>query len=133
MRNIISFNESLKYSDIIQEIEYHLIHLSDMGYKIKVKLIKDYSNHIFLNILDYDDKLLSYDEITHGDFERMVLFCEQNNFKLERIYYKEVNDDGRIFNRGDRKIRSDIFDESFIGNKLAFLSFEFKEVERKYI
>jgi len=133
MRNIISFNESLKYSDIIQEIEDHLIHLSDMGYKIKAKLIKDYSYIIFLNILDYDDKLLSYDEITHGYFEGMVLFCEQNNFKLERIYYKKVNDDGRIFNRGDREIRSDIFDESFIGNKLAFLSFEFKQVERKYI
>ncbi len=129
--------ESLTYNQILENIEDILLSISDMGYNIQTKLIKDYNYHIFVNIVDYQDYEVGPLEFTNeveDDFDRLCEFVTENGFKMDKIYYKKIQPDGRIFNRMEREVsyNYETFKDETLGNKLAYLSFELKQIPGGY-
>jgi hypothetical protein len=134
MRYIKSFNESkdfLDYSEFIRDIEDILLPISDLDYNIKVELVKDYVYHIFIRIIQYGDNFLNFTKNIEDELDRLYDFTEENGFKIDKVYYKKVRPDGRIFNKGEREVSNyEYFKKETRGSKLAFLSIELKQVKR---
>lgn len=135
MRYIKSYNESrdfLTYNEILTGIEEVLLPISDLGYNIKVELVKDYNYHIFVNILGYENERLDFTEEVEDEFDRLYDFTKENGFLINKVYYKAVQPDGRIFNFHNRETMNSYkgFKSEIRGKKLAFLSFELKQMER---
>lgn len=143
MRYIKSYNESkesLTYSEILYNIKDILSPISDLGYEIEAKLVKDYVYHIFVEILNYTDKILEFTSEIEDEIIRLNEFVNNNGFIIKKIYYKKVESDGRIFNRNERNIMSGRFfshlsnsnsrlddGSRLVGSRLAFLSLELEE------
>lgn len=146
--------ENNDYKNILEDINDILLPIKDLGYNnIKVKLIKDYNYIIFINIVDYDNEPLVFNEDIEYEFDRLFDYLEQNNLKLNKVYYKKVESDGRIFNKGTRdelnfsnplsrySFFSDVnnmsyFDINYLkkeimNKKIAYLSFEVEDLKNK--
>lgn len=140
MRYLRAYKESVKinYDNILQDIEDILLPIGDMGYNIKVEIIRDYKvmeyvpYHIFINVVDYGNEPLLFDDVVEDEFDRLFDYLKQNDIEINQVYYKKVEPDGRIFNRNSR----DSLNISYFGinylkkylmnEKIAFLSFELK-------
>jgi hypothetical protein len=125
------YKESIDYKNILEDIEDILLPIKDLGYNnIKAKLVKDYEYYIFISIVDYDNDPLIFSEDIYYDFDRLFDYLYQNNLKLNTVYYKKVEPDGRIFNRGTRDmLNMSYFDVNYLkkmlmNEKIAYLSFE---------
>lgn len=130
--------ENNDYKNILEDINDILLPIKDLGYNnIKVKLIKDYNYIIFINIVDYDNEPLVFNEDIEYEFDRLFDYLEQNNLKLNKVYYKKVESDGRIFNRGSRDILNmSYFDINYLkkeimSKKIAYISFEVEDLKNK--
>ena len=136
MKYLQSFNESNKsftYEEIVQEISDILLPISDMGYDIDVKLVKDYNYFIFINILSYKDRQLKVTHEIMDDIDRLSEVIDNNGFRINMIYYKNVEADGRIFNRGHREVDTYHGFKEYIKDydkKLAYLTLELKEISK---
>jgi hypothetical protein len=126
-------HRELKYSELIDEMELILLPFSDSGCSVEVKLVKDYVYHIFMRILNYDSDPLKFDSEKWDDIDRAFDFSKQNGFSINKVYYKVVREDGRIFNKNNRdtSFSYETFKKEHINDKLAYLSFELKQIERK--
>lgn len=129
--------ENNDYKNILEDIYDILLPIKDLGYNnIKVKLIKDYNYIIFINIVDYDNEPLMFNEYIEYEFDRLFDYLEQNNLKLNKVYYKKVESDGRIFNKGTRDtLNMSYFDTNYLkkeimNKKIAYLSFEVEDVKK---
>ena len=78
-----------------------MIYLKDEGCNVDVKIVKDYKKHIFINILDYDNKPVLWDSIS-DDIFRLIEVLE-GKYSPTRAYYK-INKD-KIY-RKDREVES---------------------------
>lgn len=130
--------ENNDYKNILEDINDILLPIKDLGYNnITVKLIKDYNYIIFINIVDYDNEPLIFNEDIEYEFDRLFDYLEQNNLKLNKVYYKKVESDGRIFNKGTRDaLNMSYFDINYLkreimNKKIAYLSFEVEDVKNK--
>lgn len=130
--------ENNDYKNILEDINDILLPIKDLGYNnIKVELIKDYNYIIFINIVDYDNEPLVFNEDIEYEFDRLFDYLEQNNLKLNKVYYKKVESDGRIFNKGTRDtLNMSYFDINYLkkeimNKKIAYLSFEVEDVKNK--
>ena len=130
--------ENNDYKNILEDINDILLPIKDLGYNnIKVKLIKDYNYIIFINIVDYDNEPLVFNEDIEYEFDRLFDYLEQNNLKLNKVYYKKVESDGRIFNRGTRdELNMSYFDINYLkkeimSKKIAYISFEVEDLKNK--
>lgn len=133
--------ESLTYKQILENIKDILLPISDMGYDINARLIKDYNYHIFVNIVDYKQYStiyeigpLNFTKEIEEEFDRLYEFGIENGFKVDKIYYKYIQPDGRVFNFHSREVSYsyDDFKKEAIGKKLAYLSFDMKQVPGGY-
>lgn len=131
-----SLFENVNYENILQDIEDILLPIKDLGYNnIKAKLVKDYEDFIFINVVDYDNKPLIFNEDIEYEIDRLNEYLIENKFKIKEVYFKKVESDGRIFNRGTRDMLNlsyfdfDYLKKTFMNEKLAYLSFEIKKIE----
>lgn len=124
--------ENANYDSILQDIEDILLPIGDLGYNIKTKLVKDYEYIIFINIVDYDNEPLLFNKDVEYEFDRLYEYLTQNELQIHTVYYKKLEPDGRIFNRGTRDMLNlSYFGFNYLKNylmdkKLAYLSFELK-------
>jgi hypothetical protein len=135
MKYLHTFNESVKdfltYSEILDEIKSILLPISDLGYEIEAELVKDYIYHMFVRIVDYSKEPLEFNSDILDEIERLYDFTKDNGFIIDRVWYKEVRDDGRIFNKGNRESCGyESFIEMLYYKKLAYLSLELRQIER---
>jgi hypothetical protein len=114
-----------KEEHIKREIEDILIPLKDIGCKTSVALRYDLHSMIWVMFLSYDSVPVKWSDI-EDEFLR-VIDSIKNEYITDVIYYKEVREDGRVFNRNTR---DDLPLEEFleyVNNKgdvtLAHLSF----------
>lgn len=117
-----------------QDLNDVLSHLKDDGFPIEVKVVEDYDTHIFVNILDYEfhesrkknDKSIKWKDIK-SDIERSIDLVG-DKFSAS-VYYKFVNPDGRIPNRGYRDQSSWESFKQYVKDDMdiCFLSIEFTE------
>ncbi len=127
------YKESIDYDSILQNIEDILLPIKDLGYNIKVELVKDYEYYIFVNIINYDNEPLLFNEYIVSDFDRLFEYLLKNSIEINLIYYKKVESDGRIFNRSIRDQLSlsyfgvDYLKNIFMNEKIAYLSLELKK------
>ena len=87
--------------------------------------------HIFINILDYSKEPLEFNSDILDEIERLYEFTKDNGFVINRVWYKEMREGGRIFNKANRETCGyDKFIEMLYYKKLAYLSLELKQIER---
>lgn len=112
--------ENNDYKNILEDINDILLPIKDLGYNnITVKLIKDYNYIIFINIVDYDNEPLIFNEYIEYEFDRLFDYLEQSNLKLNKVYYKKVESDGRIFNKGTRDaLNMSYFDTNYLKKEI---------------
>lgn len=124
--------DSFTYREIIGDMEDILAPIGDLGYDISAELVKDYNYYIFIKIIDYSKETLVLTEDVIIDLDRLYEFSITNGFEISKIYYKEVQPDGRIFNKGDRDVifGYKYFKDKLKDKRLSFLSFEFMEKSR---
>jgi hypothetical protein len=129
--------ENIDYKNILEDIEDILLPIKDLGYNnIKTKLIKDYEHIIFINIIDYDNEPLLFNDDIFYEFDRLFEYLSQNELQIYTVYYKKVEPDGRIFNRGSRDALNlsyfgiDYFKKLIMNEKIAYLSFELKKLDK---
>lgn len=134
MNYLKSFNESIvtNYDNMLQDIEDILLPIRDLGYdNIKVELLR-YSYYIFVKIVDYNNKPLLFSDSIEDEFDRLFEYLKQNSIEISQVYYKKVEADGRIFNRGSRDSLNisyfgiDYLKKFLLNEKIAYLSFELK-------
>jgi hypothetical protein len=125
------YRESIDYDNILQDIEDILLPIRDLGYNnIKAELVKDYEYYIFIVVVNYDNEPLLFNENVECEFDRLFDYLYQSDLKLNAVYYKKVEPDGRIFNRGTRDVLNmSYFDINYLkkmlmNEKIAYLSFE---------
>ena len=117
----------------IKEIEDALIYLRDEGFNINITVANDYGLFIYVRILDYLNKPVKWIDIK-DDVERSVEVATLNNFAPITVYYKEIQKDGRIFNRHDRESVNWACWKDYALHKditIAFLSIEFSRISYK--
>jgi len=141
------YKESIDYKNILEDIEDILLPIKDLGYNnIKAKLVKDYEYvaqylwkqnvYIFINVIDYDNEPLLFNEDVEYEFDRLFEYLVQNEIEINMVYYKKVEPDGRIFNRGTRDaLNMSYFDINYLkkmlmNEKIAYLSFELKKTDK---
>ena len=121
------------HDSIKSEIEDVLLELKDDYFEPTVTVSKDYKTHIFLNIINYQSKSAKWELIKDTIFRINNML--QGQFTPRTTYYKIIQPDGRIFNKGSRDIESwEEFDE-FVTLKdptLCFFSLEYVEVHRRF-
>ena len=129
--------ENIDYKNILEDIEDILLPIKDLGYNnIKTKLIKDYEYIIFINIIDYNNEPLLFNDDIFYEFDRLFEYLSQNELQIYTVYYKKVEPDGRIFNRGSRDALNlsyfgiDYFKKLIMNEKIAYLSFELKKLDK---
>jgi hypothetical protein len=128
--------ENVEYDNILQDIDDILLPIRDLGYNIETSLIKDYEYFIFINIIDYDNEPLIFSEDVVEEFDRLYEYLTQNRIQINSVYYKKVEPDGRIFNRGTRDMLNlsyfsfDYLKNFLMNEKLAYLSFELKKLDK---
>lgn len=129
--------ENIDYKNILEDIEDILLPIKDLGYNnIKTELIKDYEYVIFINIIDYDNEPLLFNDDILDEFDRLFEYLSQNRLEIYTVYYKKVEPDGRIFNRGTRDVLNlsyfgiDYFEKLIMNEKIAYLSFELKKLDK---
>jgi hypothetical protein len=131
------YKESVIYYDnILHDIEDILLPIRDLGYNnIKARLVKDNEYYIFINVVDYDNEPLLFNEDVEYEFYRLFEYLNRNEIEMSTVYYKKVESDGRIFNRGTRDMLNlsyfsfDYLRNFFMNEKLAYLSFELKVIK----
>lgn len=129
--------ENIDYKNILEDIEDILLPIKDLGYNnIKTELIKDYEYVIFINIMDYDNEPLLFNDDILDEFDRLFEYLSQNRLEIYTVYYKKVEPDGRIFNRGTGDVLNlsyfgiDYFKKLIMNEKITYLSFELKKIDK---
>lgn len=129
-------NEAFTYREVIEDIKDILSPIGDLGYNIETSLIKDYEYFIFINIINYENEPLLFNEDVVEEFDRLYEYLTQNRIQINSVYYKKVEPDGRIFNRGTRDMLNlsyfdfDYLKKFLMNGKLAYLSFELKKLDK---
>jgi hypothetical protein len=84
-----------------QDLDDVLIYLKDQGYKSEVKFFMDYHAELSILITDYQGKKIKWDDIK-DDVER-AMEVVSDRFIPTEVFYKELQSDGRVFNRNQRE------------------------------
>lgn len=112
MKYLRKFESHDNYNQLKQEIEDVLLDLSDDGYNPKVTLSPDYKMHVYVSLLDYNDKPCDWDDLK--EYITRVNELTKEYLKPTIVYYKLCQPDGRVFNKGNRDTeRWDIFSSKF--------------------
>lgn len=129
--------ENVEYDNILQDIEDILLPIRDLGYNIETELERGFtSTYIYLSIVNYDNEPLIFSEYVVEEFDRLYEYLIQNRIQINSVYYKKVEPDGRIFNRGTRDMLNlsyfsfDYLKNFLMDEKLAYLSFELKKLDK---
>lgn len=112
-----------------EEMGDFLWDIKDDGYPVDIKVVYDDDDYVYLSITDYRHNPVIWKDIKKNI--EALIDATKDTFSISSVYYKVIQPDGRIFNRGEREIDAWYVFKTLTKDdtQLAYLTFEFEVIK----